>query len=447
MEQIAGFPYFEVQFTREGQAFDNGEVDALLDFVGQGDLTDLFVISHGWNNDMADARALYRAFFDQVDRLVKDGHGYGLDARKAAVLAVLWPSKKFADEELIPGDAAGVEDLVTNAVLEAQLDDLKGVFSSPGADAALERAKALVPQLETSESARAEFADLVRSVAPPDAVDDEDGSDVVFDADGAELMDDLSTPLAGPRRRGGGDDEDEGGAAGGVENGGEAQRRASGFELFLRGPRAAARRLLNYVTYYQMKERAGIVGRDGLNSVLRRVRDTSPNLRLHVIGHSFGARVVTAAVVGPDDRPSVGVSTMTLLQAAFSHNSFAEEYEPNKSGFFRRLVGDRMVTGPVVISHTANDTAVGQAYPIASRLAGQDAAALGDENDRYGGLGRNGAQRTNEATFGELLEPGGQYQFEDGKIYNLQADKFNAHHGDVTGAQIVHAMLAAVATT
>ena len=59
MQQLAGFPYFEVQFTREGRVHDRAEADALLDFVGQGGVTDLFVLAHGWNNDMADARALY----------------------------------------------------------------------------------------------------------------------------------------------------------------------------------------------------------------------------------------------------------------------------------------------------------------------------------------------------------------------------------------------------
>ena len=454
MQQVAGFPYFEVQFNQDGTVHDESEVDAVLGFLGGGEITDLFVISHGWNNDMADARTLYQAYFGQVDALVKAGHGHGLDARKAAVLAVLWPSKRFADEELIPGDAAGVDDLVTNAVLEDQIDNLKGAFSRPGADAALEQARGLIPRLEGSPAARKEFADLVRSVVTPDAAappgqkaEDEDASAAVFQADGEELMDELSKPLVSTRRQRAGDDEDEGGAAGGMDGSGDAPQRVGSFEAFLRGQRAAARRLLNYVTYYQMKERAGVVGRDGLNGVLRRVRDSHPKLRLHLIGHSFGGRVVTAAAVGPDDKPSVNVATMTLLQAAFSHNSFAEKYDGTNPGFFRRLVTDKMVTGPVVISHTVNDTAVGQAYPIASRIAGQDAAAVGDENDRYGGLGRNGAQKTDEAVPGTLLEVGKKYQFEAGRIYNLRADEHVKHHGDVTGEQIVHAMLAAVATT
>ncbi|MDP8925135.1 MAG: hypothetical protein M3O34_20000, partial [Chloroflexota bacterium] len=173
MRQLAGFPYFEVEFNRDGQVHDAGQVSELTDVIGRGDITDLFVISHGWNNDMADARALYANYFARVRELLDAGHGHGVDARTCAVLGVLWPSKKFADEDLIPSGAASAGSVVTGAALLKQLDDLKGVFSDPDADAKLEQAKALVPKLEDSTSARRQFADLPRSVVPRDAADRE----------------------------------------------------------------------------------------------------------------------------------------------------------------------------------------------------------------------------------------------------------------------------------
>ena len=74
------------------------------------------------------------------------------------------------------------------------------------------------------------------------------------------------------------------------------------------------------------------------------------------------------------------------------------------------------------MTHSRNDRAVGVAYPLASRIAGQDAAGLGDENDQFGGLGRNGAQHTPERVVGTLQPVGSSYTFEPGKIYNLNAD-------------------------
>ena len=95
------------------------------------------------------------------------------------------------------------------------------------------------------------------------------------------------------------------------------------------------------------------------------------------------------------------------------------------------------MSGPIIITHTKNDTAVGIAYPLASRIAIQKAAALGDENDPYGGMGRNGAQQTAEAdghatTLGAV---GATYNFAPGKVYNLLADDFIKDHSDVAACR------------
>ena len=71
-------------------------------------LDDLVVVAHGWNNDMADARALYRDLLANVRRALDRGRAPGLAGRRIAVLGVLWPSKKFADEDLIPGGGASL---------------------------------------------------------------------------------------------------------------------------------------------------------------------------------------------------------------------------------------------------------------------------------------------------------------------------------------------------
>jgi hypothetical protein len=84
------------------------------------------------------------------------------------------------------------------------------------------------------------------------------------------------------------------------------------------------------------------------------------------------------------------------------------------------------VKGRILVTHTINDKAVGVAYPIASRLAGQNATGLGDASDPFGGLRRNGAQRMNtgEVIIGELLEENGRYPFQPGKFLNARADRF-----------------------
>jgi pimeloyl-ACP methyl ester carboxylesterase len=186
-----------------------------------------------------------------------------------------------------------------------------------------------------------------------------------------------------------------------------------------------------------MKERAGTVGRKGVAPLIDQAARTIP--RIHLVGHSFGGRLVTAAAASSTtDR----IKSMVLLQAAFSHNGFSR----NMNGFFRKVVDDRRVDGPIIITHTKNDRAVGVAYPIASRLAGQKAAALGDENDVFGGIGRNGAQKLEpgETVKAALLDVDGDYALSAGKLFNLEASAFIKDHGDVRGRQVAYAILGAI---
>jgi hypothetical protein len=88
---------------------------------------------------------------------------------------------------------------------------------------------------------------------------------------------------------------------------------------------------------------------------------------------------------------------MALLQTAFSHNGFSQK----RSGFFRSVVKNKRVAGPILITHTKNDKAVGLAYPAASRISRDNASGFGDADDEFGGLGNNGAQQMEE---GEVFQ-------------------------------------------
>ena len=160
-----------------------------------------------------------------------------------------------------------------------------------------------------------------------------------------------------------------------------------------------------------------------LNGMLASIRQLRPDLRVHLIGHSFGARVVTAAVDGP---VAIGPASLALLQGAFSHNGFAAKFDGKKDGFFRKVVAQSKVVGPILATHTVNDRAVGIAYALASRFSNDNAAALGDENDVFGGIGRNGAIKLKPAEFvkAALLPATSPYQFTAGKVHNLKADAF-----------------------
>lgn len=441
--EVSGFPYFEVRFNEHGQVEVPAQADALEQHILTGPSgVELIVLAHGWNNDTEEARRLYRELLSKLRAELTAARVEGTPD-DFAVLAVLWPSKKFADTEIFVGPAAGLGNAISDAALIEQIDNLQEATTSQDTRAKLDAAKALVSVLEDSPRAQAEFADLIRSVLPnpQNEVAEEDASQEFFSLDGRDLMDRLAKPIpveVSPRTAA---------VLALPTEGLGGQGGAAGLGDFFTGIKSAARNLLNYSTYYLMKERAGTVG-IGVNALLRHIRSIRNDIKIHLVGHSFGARLVTTAVRGSDAGTGLTVHTVVLLQAAFSHNAFAVNFdreEEGRTGAFRQVIAEKRVLGPGLISHTANDRAVGLAYPIASSISGDDAAHLGDKDSRFGGLGRNGAQHTPEAVARLLLPVEDKYDFEGGQIYNLRADEFIGHHGDIVRPEVAHAIVSAIA--
>ena len=439
-------PRFDIEFTKDGAIFDRAQLDALI--AGLAPVSDLLVLSHGWNNDKDDASRLYEALLAYVEKLLAlreqpsvpeplRGFADTLKGRTFAAVRIFWPSKKFTDDELIPGGgAASVQAEQANiAAVEKVLDHLKedpqrlgDRTTDPARAAAMDRAKALLPRLATVE-AQKEFVALLRSVLDPAVAEKDDASEGFFSAAAETLFANAGMPMVAP--------------VGTADGGGAGLGGAAGLGDLLSGVQAAARRLANFATYYQMKSRAGTVGATGAGEMLARIRAAQPVIRIHLVGHSFGGRLVTAAASAlPANTDRV---TMSLLQAAFSHNGLSGGFGDGgaEKGFFRSVLSDRRISGPIIITHTKNDRAVGIAYPLASRIAGQNAAALGDQNDPYGGMGRNGAQHTAEAdNVATMGLPGTKYSFRVGGVHNILADVIT-DHSDVARVEVAYAILTA----
>lgn len=442
MLTLSEFPYFPIEFTKDGAVYQRLEVGALLAFLQKDATTDLLVLSHGWNNDMAEAKTLY-------DCLLKRLHSFAPTNRKFAVLGVLWPSKKFADKAQIPSGAASKGSRTTDAALLAELKRLRGVFDTPEADSLLKQAEAQVPFLEDKQTARTKFAELVCGVLAGVAPSDTAGTEVIKPTPSADLLSKFGEPLPINSQLAKPTGSATGGQLATIGEGANGGHAATGLVAdlgdFFGSIKDGAMNLLNYTTYYQMKERAGTVGSKGLHPVLAEIKKAVPCLKLHLAGHSFGGRLVTAAVSSQAD---FQVETLMLMQAAFSHYGLAKDYDKKGGdGFFRSLVATHRVKGPILITHSIRDFAVGRMYPLASRLAGQVAAAIGDANDKFGGIGRNGAQATPEATAGQLLPALTAYTFPLKDILNLNADTIIQSHSDICRDEVAYAIMQAVATT
>ncbi len=409
-DSIHGFPFFALGFDKDQKPAAPHEAKELLAAVKAADgPTDLFVVSHGWNNDVEAARALYDRLFGKIREALDSGVVPGVKDRRFAVAGVFWPSMKFAEADLIPGGAAGAEDPLAGEIRELMevapekdVPQLKQVLAGIGNPSAQTKSLAALRKLVAG-------VPKVKGEPEPSGEQISDLSDSQF----LQL-------LTGEKAAAAMDDE-----VGGVAS---AEGRLSGFT-------SGVKTAVGFYTFWSMKDRAGKTGANGLTPVLNQVRKAAPNLRIHLAGHSFGARLVTAAA----DVGNFGPSTMTLMQAAFSHNGFSPK------GVFRKVVTEARVKGPTLITHTIKDRAVGLGYPVAVRLAFDSASALGDKNDKYGGLGRNGAQLTAEAVDLTLHGPEAPYKFDKSKrIFNLQADNIILNHGDLAKPQLAYAMLSAI---
>jgi hypothetical protein len=196
----------------------------------------------------------------------------------------------------------------------------------------------------------------------------------------------------------------------------------------LSGARAAIGRLLNQLTFFEMKKRAGRVGQ-GLAKEALPVLAQVQGRRMHLVGHSFGARLATSAVFHNDT--GVDVTSLALLQGAFSHNALSDQ----KKGAY--ALAYKKLSGSAVITHTHNDKAVTHAYAIASRLSRDSTKALGDKDDAFGAIGANGAIFLPATDAGDFT-PGAMDHaaIRSRKVCNVVSDSIISDHMDVTNTKV-----------
>jgi hypothetical protein len=162
-----------------------------------------------------------------------------------------------------------------------------------------------------------------------------------------------------------------------------------------RDAKALIAHILNLFAYNEMKNRAGVVGRGLAEHLLNPL--VAAGKRVHLVGHSFGGRLVTAAT----DTVKGKISNLTVLEGAFSHNALSIDPDGPINGAFKSVVDNAKVAGRIVTAHSDHDVALWIFYPLASRrfrdsytlqLAGPLGAVFGGPTDRYGAIGANGPQ-------------------------------------------------------
>jgi serine protease AprX len=434
-QQIAGFPYWEIRFDETGQQQDAGAVNAFLQEFPGHNLTDLFLFAHGWNNDETTARGLFTRFFQELSAVHRQLGSSGFPRRRESIIGVvgiIWPSMRWADEEQPAADEGGAASL-PGAARPAVLSDaelvraLKSVYSNAAQRAALDDLAQLLTTRPRDGKELARFQSVMAQVASSQdaARAQEDNGEKALLTDPPQEVFMRFAALA-PRPSAGGE-------AGLLDP----------FERLWDGAKEALRQ----ATFWEMKKRAGTVGQSGLGPLIAQTRQLQPILRVHLQGHSFGARLVSFALAGlPADLkgPKSPVKSVLLLQGAFSHFAFADSlpHDPSRSGALAKMW--QRVDGPLGVTHSTKDTALGTFYPLGSLAARQDDAAFEDVMFRWGAMGHDGAQAVHPQNV--VLGPRGQdYSFATaGEFVNLDSNDVIARGGPPSGAHsdIVHEEIA-----
>jgi pimeloyl-ACP methyl ester carboxylesterase len=426
-------PYYLIAFDADGRERTD-DPDGLmsmraLDAMRSENATDVFLLSHGWKGDIPAARTQYGAW---MGAMLACKHDLAMAAArrpgfKPLLVGLHWPSLPFGVEDF---GGAGVSFATGGGdTLERMVDRCaERIVDTPAARAAL----------------RTIFDSAQRDLAPAALPEPVRQAYKVLDEESA----------LGSRGVGGspGDDREPFDPDAAYSNAMNQSVSFGGTAL------SALLSPLAQLSFWKMKDRArtfGESGSFGLVSSLMRASD-GRDVRFHLMGHSFGCIVASATVNGPQGaRLPRPVNSLVLVQGALSLWSYCSSIPqaPAKPGYFRRIVSDRLVAGPMVTTRSEFDTAVGSLYPVAAGVAEQVTFAPG-ELPKYGGVGTFGARGPGlDIVDTNMLSATAAYDFRPGRIHNLEAsgviregDPPSGAHSDIAKTEVAHVVWSAATT-
>jgi hypothetical protein len=413
---LGDVPFYVIQFDKQGNCTSPAALDHLVETSATK--TDVFVVSHGWNNDWEAATSRYDRFVQRFVDVRRSRWNPPGRAFAPVLAGVFWPSTALvapwergpdiAAEGLTDPDVAALAD-----VLEP--DDnvaLQQVVSRPSADGAADLANMLAPLVGNSTD---ELGSDGGAVAPDDllavwaAVADQAVSEPTQPA-GGFIDDELTVP---PEP---------------VEAGWNP------IQLIRNGIRAT--------TVLLMKDRAGRVGGTGVAQMLHRLADASTDTRISLVGHSYGAKVVLSALCnGP--APSRKVDSVLLLQPALSCFAFAD-MDGRPGGY--RPAFDR-VRLPIVTTRSLNDEPLRKFFHLAVRRQSDLAEAViaaDQPPSKFAALGGYGPQGV-DAEWIPMPAVGEPYPLSTAhRMVAVDGTQYISSHGAVETPETAWALLSQV---
>jgi hypothetical protein len=399
--------------------------------------TDVFLMSHGWKGDVPAAISQYDRWIsamatckNDLEQASKVRPGF-----RPLLVGFHWPSLPYGDEELSAGSGVSFSTPGVGAVAAPDTEALIDAYADRIANTPAAR-----KALETI------FAAAAADTAPPEL------SPEVVEA--YRVLDREAGLGSGGPANGPGSDREPFDPEAAYQSALEDSEVS--FGSFSLGPVLG---ILRQLSFFKMKDRARMVGETSVHTLLaalqRGAKEKGSDVRFHLMGHSFGCIVMSATLAGPPGGAiAEPVHSAFLAQGAVSFWSYCSDIPHAKGspGYFRSIIDAKRVSGAIVTTQSEHDTAVCTLYPTACFVRGDVAFAPG-EFPKYGALGAFGARGPGVDTVDlEMLDWNQPYDFERGKIYNLESSqyiaemegRFSGAHNDIAHPQVAHAMWSAV---
>lgn len=409
-------PFYIVRFDKKGLLQSPETAKEIISRAHK--FSDVFFFSHGWNNDWTWANKRYQDFFDEYSKL-RQAHDLAMPAGyKPMMVGVFWPSTA-----LVFGKSERGPDFMDMGPTEADDDYPEDRFLQDLAEVAdileEEDRSALYSLAQTNGLGRQQALQLAELMTK--VVSDSEGEiDHVETVAPQALLDswiEASESGAGSPGHGGAQIKDT--------------RIQDGFFKVL-----DPRRIIRLLTVAIMKDRAGVVGHAGVGGVLQQLLDNSA-ARIHLVGHSYGAKVMLSALKSTQPH-SRKVHSALLLQPAISHLAFADRL-PGKTGQGGYHGLQERVHAPILSTFSSHDFALHTLFHHALRRKADlgetkiDALARDPSPSPYAALGGYGPRHSGEQLIPIKTAPDPYALDGNNRIYGLNGSdgKKIGGHGDI----------------
>jgi hypothetical protein len=283
-----------VRFDEKGACVSPATRTAALAFVAANPDRRVIFFSHGWKTDFDGALEQYGAFLRSFQSVLA---AHPLPPPEPIFVGVTWPSRWLATA---PGPVMAATSTENDAA------EVRQEIARNFPPAVAERFHELADAAALDVAEARELVEMTLRASPATDLTDELGEAQAPAA--TTLLNAWQTLASG--QGGTNDDFDSVGTVSGA--GGTVSAAGGGLDPI---------DFIRLFSLFQMKDRAAVVGARGIAKLLTDLTAVAPGV--HVVGHSFGAKVMLSAVLGDAARAKKPRSLL-LLQPALSHLAFAE---------------------------------------------------------------------------------------------------------------------------